>query len=238
MDYIYTKIINGIISNSKQDPLEICMIQSWKSRIEQLISNCIAFESLNAIVIGSSGVYGFNKDFAFLAQEYPFKREQIPSSVKNLIEIRNSAFYDDSDYPIDLYGNHIRATHGFMFINVCLSQNHNDHFYVRKTIEFINGILQEALENNKKLAILDMRLCKHIHESEINLELDVEFEFQDFSNTDLKYKIDNLFNFHHILRLGHPATYSEYDFQYVKNQFRRLYDFGIDGIMCLYRREC
>ncbi len=112
----------------------------------------------------------------------------------------------------DTEASHSKEAHGILFINVCLTMGNKYLDLAKFSIGFLNRILKMKREQNKRIAVLDMRLDIHSHISELG------FRFDNLRKCDPAYKLENL-GFHDLVRLGHPSYYETF---YVKTVARKL----------------
>jgi hypothetical protein len=182
------------------------------SKLKVLIKHWPTYERVRVIVVGSSPAPCFRSTGGFVGEN---TGTYLSPTVVKLQKALDSAFYnsangdDDDDQDsdnddkdgsnYDYNAMHSKMDHGILFVNVCLQQISRE--FAEFSIGFINRILKRKHIDNEPLAVLDMRLDKHIHESET--------AFSTFSNmrmTELGYKLESL-NFHKLFRLGHPNDF-------------------------------
>lgn len=168
-----------------------------------LIEHWPIYGSVKIIVVGSSPAPCFDSTGGFVGEN---TGTYLPPTVMKLRETLNSAYYNNNpaegDDSYDYHATHSKMDHGILFINVCLQQISNK--FSEFSIGFINRILRNKRLDDKQLLVLDMRLDKHIHESESTFS-----KFSHMRRTELSYKLESL-NFHQLVRLGHPNDFDSH----------------------------
>lgn len=154
--------------------------ENWKNLLISTHSQFISehFDSLQMIVLASSGKEGFNGALAMINRD--LTDVVAPGTVNKLIDCLHWALcsraadegHTFQDHHSDLgfdYGC-MQLKERVLFLNVCLTNDPRNHVYAVLSIAFINELLREVAQRRrsaddpgKPLAVLDFRLVMHKH---------------------------------------------------------------------------
>lgn len=216
IDKVAHRLVGRSFENANYRTLTITRrdFSYWVELMEEFFENFFAenFNSLQMIIIASSGAQGFNDAYAMVSRRS--LPDRIPPTVVKLLKCFYYSLQEDPDYfetplpdsPYDYRCTQLRTS--VLFFNVCLSDDNRDHCNAVCSIAFINELLKGFNEHNgRKLAVLDFRLAMHKHVDNISGNFWEENNWSDdpsFRQEDYLYKIVNPESYHFYYSLCHP----------------------------------
>lgn len=159
-------------ANKGELQIELRDFTKWKKLFKERLLNTVNFNELEMIVVSSHGTMGYNSATAMVTSYDDSSSEHfiLPPTVKNLIrclfysfKTNTSVFRDPNNENYDYRCTQLKKN--VFFINVSLTTEENDFKLAVCSISFINELLKKM--NNKKIAVVDLRLLHHKHVSEI-----------------------------------------------------------------------
>lgn len=216
---IKPELVNSSFQNLNEDKALVITekeFSTWEQIIKDKVLENFHFNNLNMIIVGSSGVRGFNGPLAMICT---YKKPHYMSpTAKNLINSLFHAFKTDPNQqnnPNDPtkesnfydYGcSKHRAN--VLFINVCLTTRNDDYKNAVCTIRFLNELLKETANIEKKVVVLDFRLTQHKHIDNISNRFPDEISI---SRNPIYRQNDRVFE------IVHPINNDYYSFCHPKH---------------------